>query len=152
MVTQIQKSALRIFLTIPLIFAFLAVILVLSSTPLRRGVLIFYNMLSAFIVSTAIILLTSDVISKKAHDSKLIGIVYGLVLLVIGSIAFSLPNWLYLSDCTIVQCLLVPVGWICFYGWPIAAFCGILFSGTCEKEHVKKYSSKSGFKSSKPRP
>ncbi len=125
---------LRIFLSVPLTLAILFGLVIASTAPSSMRIIFFGNVASAILVVVAAILISANWVAKKARFLKVLGILYGIVLLFIGALAFCIPNWFFFEDCTVRNCLLVPIGWICFYGWPVAAFCGLLFSGACDSE------------------
>lgn len=130
-----QKAALKIFFPVPIVLAILFGVVVASSAPLSKSVIFFSNIAAAGLVVAATIILSADCFARRTTGGKLQGVFYGIALLVVGATAFCIPNWFFFENCTLRTCLFVPFGWICFYGWPVAAFCGLLFSGACSREH-----------------
>jgi hypothetical protein len=135
LLSTVQKAALKIFLPAPIVLAILFGGVVASSAPLSKSVIFFSDVAAASLAVATTIMLSADWFARRTTGGKLQGILYGIALLVIGAAAFCIPNWFFFENCTLRTCLFVPLGWICFYGWPVAAFCGLLFSGACNYEH-----------------
>lgn len=131
--TTNQKSALKIFWVAPAIFAVLFGFVLSFDSSLQGSVIYWCDAGTAFLTTTIFMFWTADRFVKRRDRRRTWGALYGISLLLIGAVAFCIPNWFFFADCTFRSCLLMPVGWICVYGWPIATFCGLLFGGVCRR-------------------
>ena len=137
LLTETQKDALRFFLTLPIIFAVLTVLVILTSESPSMAMFVIYNMIAAFSATIVVILLTADIVRRKANCNQILGGLYGISLLVIGATAFNLTNWLQNPEGTFVEYILIPVGWVCLYGWVIAGYFGSGFINNGPNEPAK---------------
>lgn len=126
-----RKTALKIFLPVPIGLVGLSSLVVVSSSRFAGGVIFFCDVGAAVFAIIATILPSANWFAHRARERIIHGVWYGLMLLFVGALGFCVPHWLLLDNCTFRSCLLVPVGWFGFYGWPVAAFCGLLFAGAC---------------------
>lgn len=125
-----RTQAFKLFWPIIVILtAFFMLLMAFEPTP--RKWIILVNLSVASLSFSGVLWWSADFAAERVGKNMILGAIYGGGLLMAWAVAFSISNFLFLDSCSIKQCLFVPVMWICFFGWPIAMLCGVLYSTRC---------------------
>ncbi|RYD62526.1 MAG: hypothetical protein EOP84_34515 [Verrucomicrobiaceae bacterium] len=129
----IRRIAVKIYITPPLFLGVVFVLVAICYGDLVRSFPFILQVVVGLIAIAGTSYSLAPAVARWAARRLIVGCLFGVFLCTVGVLAFGLTAVLVCADFSLRNHVLAPLFWIGFFGFPVAALTGLLFSGAAQQ-------------------